>query len=92
MLKILGADARPLSASRAIDHRKPKSTVEEGVAWVRALCVDLGVAHLSRFGVTEADFPAIIAQAQKASSMKGNPIALSEQELTDILKQELVEP
>jgi hypothetical protein len=31
-----------------------------------------------------------VAQAQKASSMKGNPIALTEDELADILRQALV--
>jgi alcohol dehydrogenase class IV len=71
---------------------KTDATEAEGVEWVRAMCADLCVAPLSRFGVTEADFPAVVAQAQKAGSMKGNPIPLSDQELTDILKQALVEP
>lgn len=71
---------------------KPDATEEDGVAWVRALCVEICVAPLSLFGVTEADFPEVVAQAQKAGSMKGNPIPLSDRELADILTQALVEP
>ncbi len=59
----------------------------DGVAWVQALCAALAVPRLSEFGVTAADFPTIVAKSQQASSMKGNPIVLSEEELTGILAQ-----
>jgi len=39
------------------------------------------------FGLKEQDFPAVIAKAQKSSSMKGNPVALTQGELMAILKQ-----
>jgi hypothetical protein len=39
------------------------------------------------FGLVERDFPAIVAKAQKSSSMKGNPIKLSDDELLEILKK-----
>jgi alcohol dehydrogenase class IV len=45
------------------------------------------VPPLSQFGISEADFPVIIAQAQKASSMQGNPIQLNALELREILHQ-----
>ncbi len=63
------------------------ATVREGVEWVRTLCADLQVPSLSQFGLTEAQIPEAVAQAKNASSMKGNPIALTDEELTDILKQ-----
>ncbi len=67
----------------------PDATAADGVAWVRALCADLGVRPLGAFGVRSEDIPAIVAQAGKASSMKGNPIALSEEELTAALTRAL---
>jgi alcohol dehydrogenase class IV len=59
----------------------------DGVAWVRDVCAAMAVSPLSRFGLTQADFPAVVAQAQQASSMKGNPVPLTDQEVTDILEQ-----
>ena len=61
----------------------------DGVAWVRALCAELDIAPLSKLRLTRADFPAIIAQAQNASSMKGNPITLTDEELRKVLEQTL---
>ena len=58
-----------------------------GVTWVQDLCAALAVPPLARFGVTEADLPLVVAQAQKASSMKGNPLPLTDEELTGILRQ-----
>jgi alcohol dehydrogenase class IV len=66
------------------------ATVAEGLDWLRALCIDFVVPPLSRFGLNENAIPQIVAQAQKASSMKGNPIALTEDELADILRQALL--
>jgi alcohol dehydrogenase class IV len=42
---------------------------------------------LAAYGLEKADFPAVVAKSQNASSMKGNPIALTKQELLDILDQ-----
>ncbi|MBF8282477.1 MAG: iron-containing alcohol dehydrogenase [Anaerolineales bacterium] len=59
----------------------------DGVGWVRDVCAAMAVSPLSRFSLTKADFPAVVAQAQQASSMKGNPVPLTDQEVTDILEQ-----
>ena len=59
----------------------------DGVAWVRELCADLAIPPLSRFGVTEADIPKIAAEARQASSMQGNPIVLTDEELSQILRR-----
>jgi alcohol dehydrogenase class IV len=61
----------------------------DGVVWVRTLCAELGIAPLTKFGLTRADFPTTIAQAQNASSMKGNPITLTDGELQQVLEQVL---
>ncbi len=59
----------------------------DGVAWVHDLCAALKVRPLSQFGLEEQDFPAVVAKSQKSSSMKGNPIALTDGELMAILKK-----
>lgn len=68
---------------------KPQAAASDGIAWLEELTVSLGIPPLSRYGVQTSDFPIIIAQAQKASSMKGNPIELNENELESILAQSL---
>ncbi len=65
------------------------ATIADGVAWVESLCADLKIPSLATWGVTEADCSTLIAQAQKASSMKANPIRLTETELGDMLLQAL---
>jgi alcohol dehydrogenase class IV len=57
--------------------------------WLHALIEKMNIPPLRHYGIAPADFPSIVAQAQKASSMKGNPIPLTEDELTDILQQAL---
>jgi alcohol dehydrogenase class IV len=39
--------------------------------------------------LTAGDIPVVVSQAQKASSMKANPIPLTESELTGILTRAL---
>jgi alcohol dehydrogenase class IV len=61
----------------------------QGVEWIASMCSDLSVPRLSAFGLAEMDLPAIVEKAQRSSSMKGNPIQLMPEELTDILKAAL---
>lgn len=65
------------------------ATADEGVRWVRALVKDLGVPSLSSYGLTPAHFPALIAKAPATSSMKGNPLPLTAEEMAEILAQAL---
>ncbi|WP_165064921.1 iron-containing alcohol dehydrogenase [Paludisphaera rhizosphaerae] len=62
----------------------PNAEVHDGVAWVRDLCARLAIAPL-RLNASQADQDAVIAGAQRASSMKGNPVPLSEDRLRAIL-------
>jgi alcohol dehydrogenase class IV len=57
------------------------ATVEDGVAWVRELAEALQIRPLSAHGVTAAELLQIREKARRASSMKGNPIALTDAEL-----------
>lgn len=63
------------------------ATIQDGIKWVESLCADLGIPALSRYGVTAASIPAIVAEAQNAGSTKGNPIPLGDEELADTLRQ-----
>jgi alcohol dehydrogenase class IV len=59
---------------------------EAGINWLYELCTVLKVPPLATYGVTESDFPEIITQAKRASSMKGNPIELMDSELSRIME------
>jgi alcohol dehydrogenase class IV len=80
--------ARYTEVARLLTGRAD-ATAAEGVAWVHDLCAALAIAPLSAFGMTGADLLAVVSQAQKASSMKGNPIPLTDEEATNILRQAL---
>ncbi|CAN5831791.1 iron-containing alcohol dehydrogenase [soil metagenome] len=64
-----------------------KADAAAGLLWVQELCAALAIPPLANFGVTQADIPAVVAKAQKASSMQGNPIVLTGEELTQILQR-----
>ena len=59
----------------------------DGMLWIQKLCTALAIPPLTKFGLSEKDFPAVVTRAKKASSMKGNPILLRDEELTEILKK-----
>jgi alcohol dehydrogenase class IV len=59
---------------------------EDGTMWIEALCRHMQIPSLRAFGVTEADFPSVSQKAAAASSMKGNPIVLSDDERDQILR------
>ncbi len=61
----------------------------DGLEWVISICELLKVLTLSEFGLKEEDIPTIVEKSQQASSMKGNPIQLTDEELTEILKKAL---
>jgi alcohol dehydrogenase class IV len=61
----------------------------DGVEWIQNLCKALTVPPLTQFGLKEQDFPTVVAKAQKSSSMKGNPIPLTDDELIQILKNSI---
>jgi alcohol dehydrogenase class IV len=66
---------------RALENRAPASP-----ALAR---YDLSILPLSHHGLTAGDIPVVVSQAEKASSMKANPIPLTKSELTGILTRAL---
>ena len=68
----------------------PRATVEEGAAWLESLAVDLGIPKLTQLceGFDAADteqVATIVEESKQSSSMKGNPIELTSDELEEIL-------
>ncbi len=63
----------------------PADGADEGLAWVNDLCGALKVPPLSVYGVTRDAFADVVSKSRKSSSMKGNPVVLTDDELTGIL-------
>ncbi len=68
----------------------PGASGVDGINWVENLCANIGFKGLSSYGVVPEHFGELISKARNASSMKGNPIQLTDQELDEILKCALV--
>ena len=66
-----------------------KATAGDGVAWVQELCQALRVPSLASYGVTPEDFPVLIEKGSVSSSMQGNPIKLTSDEMREILARSL---
>ena len=80
-----------LSEFSVMCTQRTDATPLDGIEWLQRLCVDLSVPAISAFGISEADFGDIVEKAQAASSMKGNPVALSASELLTILQNAIAE-
>ncbi len=64
---------------------RPEAAPEDAARWLSGLVRDLNIPHLAAYGVSPDDFPLLVEKAAAASSMKGNPIRLTEEELANIL-------
>lgn len=69
--------------------RRPDAQAEDGVSWLRELADDLAVPGLAAYGVRADDIPPIVAAARRASSMQGNPVVLTDEELGEALRAAL---
>ena len=62
---------------------------EDAATWLSKLVEEMEVRRLSAYGVREADIPRVTAAARQASSMKGNPIELTDNELAEAISASL---
>jgi alcohol dehydrogenase class IV len=62
------------------------ATAEDAAAWLENLVEELGVPRLSAYGARDADVPRVVAAARVASSMQGNPIVLTDDELAEAVR------
>jgi alcohol dehydrogenase class IV len=68
---------------------RPHATAADGVSWIAALCQKLEIPPLRTYGVAESDLPVLVEKAAQSSSMKGNPISLTGEELREIVSRAL---
>jgi alcohol dehydrogenase class IV len=67
----------------------PAASIEDGLAWIRETLTLLHVPGLAGFGLGPRQADDIAAKALVSSSMKGNPVPLSQADLRAILLQAL---
>ncbi|HLA82947.1 MAG TPA: iron-containing alcohol dehydrogenase [Thermoleophilia bacterium] len=67
----------------------PSSSVGDGVGWLETLSRELRIPSLGTYGLKATDFANVVDKSAAASSMKGNPIRLTANELTEILERAL---
>jgi alcohol dehydrogenase class IV len=65
---------------------KSTDRASEGINWIQELCSQLQVPRLAEYGIKEEDLSTIVAKSKDASSMKGNPILLTEPEMLEVLR------
>ena len=68
---------------------RPNATIAAGVDFIFELCANLAIKPLREFGVRPEDFGRIVTASKKSSSMRGNCVELSDQELTEIIERAL---
>jgi len=68
---------------------EPGASIQDGLAWIGETIALLGVPGLGAFGLGPGQADAIAAKAMTSSSMQGNPVPLSHDELTAVLKEAL---
>src|SRR2546421_15234 len=68
---------------------KPGASVEDGLAWIGETLTLLGVPGLAAFGLGPEQADAIAAAALASSSMRGNPVPLSQDQLAAVFLEAL---
>jgi alcohol dehydrogenase class IV len=63
----------------------PAAAIEDGLAWIRDTVTLLAVPQLGAFGIGPEQADEIAAKAARSSSMQGNPVPLSDDELRAIV-------
>jgi alcohol dehydrogenase class IV len=66
---------------------RPAARAADGAVWAQQLCSTLKIPPLEQFGLMEHDFATIVSKAKNSSSMKGNPIELTDDELLEIIRR-----
>jgi alcohol dehydrogenase class IV len=80
--------ARYTEAARLMTGRAD-ATAADGVAWMDSLCGDLKIPRLRTYGINASDIEGLCDKASRASSMKGNPLPLTAEEMREILSRAL---
>lgn len=62
---------------------------DDAVVWASTLVADLEIPTLGKLGLNEDLFPSLLEKGKSASSMKGNPVKLNDEQLQWILEKSL---
>jgi alcohol dehydrogenase class IV len=65
----------------------PEADARQGIDWLRALITDLQIPPLGTYGMDPADLPVLIEKSMRSSSMRGNPVELSAEELRTLIQR-----
>jgi alcohol dehydrogenase class IV len=76
--------ARYEEAARLVTGQ-PHATAADAAWWAEEMCRMLEIPPLSAYGVAAGHVPALVENAARASSMKANPVPLTDVELREIL-------
>jgi alcohol dehydrogenase class IV len=63
------------------------ATARDAVVWIRNICDELNIPGLTVYGFRSDEISVIVERASQASSMKGNPLKLTQQEMISILER-----
>lgn len=63
----------------------PTAQPDAAIGWLADLTEALEIPGLTAYGLTESDTADVVAATQRASSTKGNPISLTDDEVAEIL-------
>ncbi len=63
----------------------PSAEAESGTEWARSLVESFRIPRLSAWGLKPSDYPGLAEKAGRANSMKGNPVPLAPDAITEIL-------
>jgi len=64
---------------------QPDASPEDAIAWLQELTAVLSIPGLASYGLNDVEIEAVVTAAQKASSMRGNPIELNDTEVSEIV-------
>jgi alcohol dehydrogenase class IV len=67
----------------------PDAEAEDITLWLTTLCHQLSIAPLRAHGLERQQISALVDKAARANSMKGNPIPLTPEELTEMAERAL---
>jgi alcohol dehydrogenase class IV len=75
-----GLAAKVLTGAR---EARPAGVAE----WAEELARALSIPRLAECGLTRSEFPSVCERAERASSMQGNPLKLTREEMREILER-----
>jgi alcohol dehydrogenase class IV len=67
--------------------KKMDADIYDGINWIMELIGLMDIPRLSKYGFQEDAIPELIRKSKNASSMKGNPIKLTDNEMESILRE-----